>query len=48
MNTFRIQFINALQELKTEEIKLDFHTVQGVDTFFLETLGIRIISIDKR
>jgi hypothetical protein len=47
MNTFTITFINALYELKTEEMTLDFVTVQGVDAWFLETLGIRVISISK-
>ena len=47
MNEFTITFKNALDELKTETIILDFATVQGVDAWFLETLGIRAISISK-
>ena len=47
MNTFTITFKDALGELKTEEMNLDFVTVQGVDAWFFETLGIRVISISK-
>lgn len=47
MNTFTITFKNAFDELKTEEMRLDFVTVQGVDAWFLETLGIRVIAISK-
>ena len=47
MNTFTITFRDAFDELKTEEATLNFATVQGVDAWFLETLGIRVISISK-
>lgn len=47
MNRFTITFRDALGELKTETMSLDFVTVQGVDAWFLETLGIRVISISK-
>ena len=47
MNEFTITFKNALYELKTETMRLDFVTVQGVDAWFLETLGIKAISISK-
>ena len=36
MNTFTITFKNALGEFKTEEITLDFVTVQGVIAWFEE------------
>lgn len=47
MNTFTITFKNSLDELKTEEMTLDFVTVNGVTSWFIETLGIRVISISK-
>ena len=47
MNTFTITFKNALNELQTEEFTLDFVTVNGVMSWFIETLGIRVISISK-
>ncbi len=47
MNTFTITFKNALDELKTEDMELDFHTVNGVVSWFIDTLGIRVISISK-
>ena len=48
MNTFTITFKNALDELKTEEMELDFVTVNGVIAWFIDTLGIRVISIKKQ
>ena len=47
MNTFTITFKNALEELKTEEMTLDFVTVEGVTAWFEETLGLRVKSISK-
>ena len=47
MNTFTITFKNALGELQTEEMQLDFVTVNGVIAWFIDTLGIRVISIEK-
>jgi len=47
MNTFTITFKNALGELKTEEMTLDFITVQGVVAWFEETIGLRVKSISK-
>ena len=47
MNTFTITFKDALGELKTEVITLDFVTVNGVIAWFIDVLGIRIISITK-
>ena len=47
MNTFTITFKNALGEFKTEEITLDFVTVQGVISWFEETIGLRVKSISK-
>jgi hypothetical protein len=47
MNTFTITFKNALGELITEEMTLDFVTVQGVVAWFDETLGLGVKSISK-
>jgi|TARA_Y100000015_G_C2359852_1_gene74674 hypothetical protein len=47
MNTFTITFKNALGELKTEIMVLDFTTVQAVSAWFEETLGLRAKSISK-
>ena len=47
MNTFTITFRDGLGELKTEVMTLDFVTVNGVIAWFIDTLGIRIISITK-
>ena len=47
MNTFTITFKNALGELKTEIMTLDFITVQAVSAWFEETLGLRAKSISK-
>ncbi len=47
MNTFTITFKDALGELKTEQMTLDFHTINGVVAWFIDVLGIRIISISK-
>lgn len=47
MNTFTITFKNALGELITEDMTLDFVTVNGVIAWFIETLGIRVKSISK-
>ncbi len=47
MNTFTITFKDALGELKTEQMTLDFQTVNGVVAWFIDVLGIRIISISK-
>lgn len=47
MNKFTVTFRDALGELKTEVMTLDFVTVNGVVAWFIETLGIRIISITK-
>jgi hypothetical protein len=47
MNTFTITFKNGLGEFKTEEITLDFVTVQGVISWFEETIGLRVKSISK-
>ena len=47
MNTFRITFKNALGEFKTEDMTLDFVTVQGVISWFDETFGLRVKSISK-
>jgi len=47
MNTFTITFKDALGELKTEEMALDFVTVNGVVAWFMDVLSIRIISITK-
>ena len=47
MNTFTITFRNAMGSMKTEVIQLDFVTVQGVQAWFDETLGLRIKSISK-
>jgi len=47
MNTFTITFKDALGELKTEEMRLDFVTVNGVSAWFMDVLSIRIISITK-
>ena len=47
MNTFTVVFKNALGELKEEEFVLDFCTVNGVIAWFIDVLGIRVISISK-
>lgn len=47
MNTFTITFKNGLDELITEDMTLDFVTVNGVVAWFFDTLGIRVISISK-
>ena len=47
MNTFTITFKNALGELTTEDMILDFVTVQGVVAWFEDTFGLRIESITK-
>ena len=47
MNTFTITFKDALGELKTEQMTLDFVTVNGVVAWFLDVLSIRVISISK-
>ena len=47
MNTFTIIFRNALGELITEEMNLDFVTVQGVISWFEDTFGLRVKSISK-
>lgn len=47
MNTFTILFKNGLEEFVTTEIKLPFHSVHSVATWFEETLGLRARSISK-
>ena len=47
MNEFTITFKDALGELKTEVMTLDFVTVDGVIAWFIDVLGIRVISISK-
>lgn len=47
MNTFTITFKNALGEFITEDMTLDFVTVNGVISWFIETFGIRVKSITK-
>lgn len=47
MNTFTITFKNALGELKTEEMVLDFISVQDVSAWFEDTLGLRAKSISR-
>ena len=47
MNTFTITFRNALGELITEEMNLDFVTVQGVISWFEDTFGLTVKSISK-
>ena len=47
MNTFTITFKDALGELKTEQMILDFVTVNGVIAWFIDIFGIRVISITK-
>ena len=47
MNTFTITFKDALGELKTEQMTLDFVTVNGVVAWFIDVLSIRVISISK-
>lgn len=47
MNTFTITFKNALGEFITEEMNLDFVTVQGVISWFEDTFGLRVKSISK-
>tara|TARA_R110002074_G_scaffold93362_1_gene203912 strand:+ start:3602 stop:3748 length:147 start_codon:yes stop_codon:yes gene_type:complete len=47
MNTFTITFKNALGEFKTEDMTLDFCTVQGVSAWFEDVLGLRVKSIFK-
>jgi hypothetical protein len=47
MNTFTITFKNALGELITEDMNLDFVTTSGVIAWFEDTLGLRIKSITK-
>ena len=47
MNTFTVVFKNALGEKKTENLTLDFVTVNGVIAWFIDVLGIRIESITK-
>ena len=47
MNTFTINFKNALGELKQEEMTLDFISVSAVSAWFEETLGLRAKSIEK-
>ena len=47
MNTFTITFKNALGELITEDMSLNFATVNGVIAWFDETFGLRVKSIKK-
>tara|TARA_R110001632_G_scaffold44827_2_gene113818 strand:+ start:902 stop:1048 length:147 start_codon:yes stop_codon:yes gene_type:complete len=47
MNTFTITFKNAMEDMKTENFYLDFHSVQGVIAHFDEVFGIRVKSITK-
>ena len=47
MNRFTITFKNALGEFTTEEMNLDFVTVQGVVSWFESTFGLRVKSISK-
>ena len=47
MNTFTVLFKNALGEFKIEDMVLPFGTVQGVATWFENTLGLRAKSISK-
>ena len=47
MNTFTITFKDALGEFKTEQMTLDFVTVNGVIAWFIDVLGIRVKSITK-
>ena len=47
MNTFTITFKNALGEFITEDMTLDFVTVNGVIAWFDETFGLRVKSIEK-
>ncbi len=47
MNTFTITFKNGLEELITEEMNLDFVTVQGAISWFEDTFGLRVKSISK-
>lgn len=47
MNTFTITFKNALGELITEDMNLDFITTSGVIAWFEDTFGLRIKSITK-
>lgn len=47
MNTFTITFRDGLGELKTEDFKLEFHSVIGIELWFLDILGLRTISITK-
>ena len=47
MNTFTILFRNALGEVVTEDMVLNFNTVNGVIEWFENTLGLRITSITK-
>jgi hypothetical protein len=46
-NTFTVLFKNALGEFKKEDMVLPFGTVQGVATWFENTLGLRAKSISK-
>ena len=47
MNTFTITFKNALGEIITEQMHLDFITVSGVIAWFEDTFGLRVKSITK-
>ncbi len=47
MKTFTITFKNGLGELITEDMSLDFVTVNGVIAWFEETFGLRVKSITK-
>jgi hypothetical protein len=47
MSTFTITFRNAIGELITEDMTLNFNTVSGVVVWFDNTLGLRIKSITK-
>tara|TARA_R110002167_G_scaffold10203_1_gene46980 strand:+ start:607 stop:753 length:147 start_codon:yes stop_codon:yes gene_type:complete len=47
MKTFTVTFKNAAGELKTEDLTLEFNTVNGVIAWFDETLGLRVKSIEQ-
>ena len=47
MNTFTVTFKNALGEIITEQMHLDFITVSAVISWFEDTFGLRIKSITK-
>lgn len=47
MNTFTITYTNSLGNIKTEELDLDFISVQQVSNWFEDEFGIRPRSISK-